>query len=257
MAPIASACLASCSWVQPAFADDVPSSTSPPPYAAWHSDTPHEPPPRIALANAPGPELPGPAYEPRPFELTPELLLGFANCADGSASDARCTGLAPGPGLGATALWRVSPYFAFGAAVAEQGFRFSPASATGLHQARARGGFYGLLGRVYFFDHGLVEPYLELGIGGGSLGTSAREADGIRYDETAGGGALRVGGAVEFFLSRHVRVGPAFDWTRFELLHLRRCSSSGCSGLDEGDYSHGTGFTSLSLRVTLALGAGL
>ncbi len=257
MARIASACLAWCTWAETAVADEVPPSPTAAPYAAGYAATPHAPPPRLALSPAPAPELPGLAYERRPFELTPELLLGFASCADGTVSDARCTGLAAGPGLGVSALWRLSPYFAFGAAVAALGFGFRPAPATGLHQASARGSFYGLVGRVYAFDHGMVEPYLELGIGGGSLATSAREADGIRYDEIAGGGALRVGGAVEFFFSRHVRVGPAFDWTRFELLHLRRCTSSACTELDRGGYGHGTGFTSVSLRLTVALGAGL
>ena len=182
------------------------------------------------------------------------MSLGFAGCADGTTDDARCSGLSAGPGLGLGALWRVSPYFAFGGAFSGVGFGSRPAATTGLSQARASGVFYGLLGRVYFFEQGLVEPYLELGLGAGSLGSSARESDGIRYDETASGAAVRVGGAVQFFVSRHVRLGPAVTWTRFELTHVRRCDGSDCIALDQSEYGHGNGFTSLSVRLTILLG---
>jgi opacity protein-like surface antigen len=184
-------------------------------------------------------------------------LLGVASCADGSVDDARCSGLSAGLGVGATLLWRVSPYFAFGGAASDLSFGFHPAAATGLHRSGANGTFYGLLGRVYFMDHGLVEPYLELGLGGGSVQTSASEADAVQYDETATGSALRVGGAVEFFLGRHLRLGPALAWSRLDVAHVRRCSSSQCAELDGARYGHGTGFSSVSLRFSILLGEGL
>jgi hypothetical protein len=235
----------------------APASPEPPPYNAWQSDAPHALPPPIVLGAPPAPELPAPEYSRRPFELTPELLLGFANCSDGSADDSRCSGLSAGVGAGGTLLWRVSPYFAVGGTLSEVSFGFHPAAETGLQRASASGSFYGLLGRVYFMDHGVVEPYLELGLGGGSIRTRAREADAVQYDEAATGGALRVGGAVEFFLSRHLRLGPAFDWTTFNVGHVQRCSASACTELDAASYGHGTGFSSVSLRLSVLLGEGL
>jgi len=183
-------------------------------------------------------------------------MLGFPSCSDSSAT--RCDGLGAGPGLGFSALWRVSPYFAFGGTVSALSFRFDPSARTRLERARESGAFYGLLGRVYFADHGVVEPYLELGLGGGNGRSSAREADAVTYSEAAGGTALRVGGAVELYLGRHVRFGPALDWTRWRADRIVRCDESGaCADLDASRAGHALGFTTLSARLTIALGPGL
>ncbi len=216
----------------------------------------YAPPPPIVLAPPPPPELPAPEYARRPFELSAELLLALPSCADGSTSSERCDGIAAGPGGGGTFLWRPNPYFALGGTLDAVGFAFHPAQSAGLSQTHASGRFYGLLTRLYFFDHGVVEPYLELGIGSGGITTSAREAD-TAYDESSSGLALRTGGGLEFYLGRHVRLGPAFDWTTFRVQHVQRCGGSRCIDLAEGDYGHGTGFTSFSVRLSVLLGEGL
>lgn len=226
------------------------------PYSAWQGQA-HAPPPPLLLAPAPPPELPAAELTRRPLELSLELLLGFASCADGSADDRRCNGLSAGLGAGGSVLWRVSPYFAFGGTASALSFGFHPPLSSGLHHASAHGSFLGVLGRVYFLDHGPVEPYLELGLGGGSVTTSARELNDVQYDESAVGGALRVGGAIEFYLSGHVRIGPAFAWTRFDVAHVNRCAGPECIRLDEAGYGHGTGFSSLSVRLSILLGPGL
>jgi hypothetical protein len=233
-------------------------SSEPAPYSAWHGGAPYAPPPAIVLRAAPPPELAPFEYARRPFELVPEFALGFPSCSDGSANDARCDGLGAGVGFGISALWRVTPYFALGGTLGASRFAFSPRSSTELRDSSASGVFYGLLGRVYFADHGPVEPYVELGLGGGADRTSAREADDMKYSETALGGALRVGGAIEFYLGRHLRLGPALDWTRFRVSHVERCDSAHtCVDLDPGQNGHGVGFTTLSARLTILLGPGL
>lgn len=228
----------------------------PAPYSAWQGTAPHAAPPPLPLGSAPAPELPAPELGRRPVELAPELLLGFASCADGNADDTRCNGLSAGLGGGGSVLWRASPYFAFGGTAAALSFGFHPPVSSGLHHASAHGVFVAVLGRVYFLDHGPVEPYLELGLGGGSVTTSARESDQVQYDESAVGSALRVGFAIEFYLSGHVRLGPAFDWTRFDVAHVNRCAGPECVRLDEAGYAHGTGFSSLSARLSILLGPG-
>ncbi|MEO8900728.1 MAG: hypothetical protein ABI488_03725 [Polyangiaceae bacterium] len=261
MARIRALCLALVltGFAQAARASDAAAAPEPsiPPYFAWHSETPHAPPSPLLLTAAPPPELPGPELARRPFELSPELSLGFAQCADGDTDGARCNGLSAGLGGGGNALWRVSPYFALGGTFSALSFGFHPSTSSGLHHASARGLFFGLLGRVYFLDHGPVEPYLELGLGGGSATTSAREWNDVQYDETATGSALRLGGAIEFYLSRHVRLGPAFTWTRLDVARLHRCANSECIQLEEASYAHGTGFSSASARLTILLGPGL
>jgi len=230
----------------------------PAPYSAWPGGAPYAPPPAIVLRTPPPPELAPPEYARRPFELAPEFMLGFPSCSDDSGNDTRCAGLGPGVGFGVTGLWRVSPYFAVGGTVSALGFHVDPPAAAQLRDAGASGLFYGLLGRVYFADHGPIEPYLELGLGGGDNQTRAREADDVRYTETATGGAVRVGGAVEFYLGRHVRLGPAFDWTRFRVRQVQRCDDAAtCVDLDPNTNGHGVGFSTLSLRLTILLGPGL
>lgn len=233
------------------------SAEAPAAYAAWQGSTPVAPPPAVVLRAPPPPELEPLEYARRPVELAAELLFGLPSCSAGSASDARCDGLGAGLGWGLGALWRVSPYFAFGGTFNALRFRFDPPSSAGLQDTSAGGLFVGLLGRVYFLDHGPIEPYLELGLGGGEGRTRAREADARQYDETSTGGALRIGGAVELFLGRHLRLGPALDWTRFRVRHVERCDPADqCADLDQASEGHGIGFTTLSARLTILIGPG-
>jgi len=109
---------------------------------------------------------------------------------------------------------------------------------------------------LYFFDHGMFEPYLELGVGRAGIGTSAQEAD-AEYREDSAGLAFRVGGAVELYVSRHVRLGAAYDWTRFNVRQVRRCGQARCVDLDDAYYGHGSGFSSVSLRMSVSIGSGL
>ncbi len=140
----------------------------------------YAPPPPIPLDAAPAPELAPLEYSRRPFELAPEFALALPSGSDGSRS------VRLGTGFGLAALWRPTPFVALGGSAT----RFSVAE-------HAHAGFYGVLGRVYVSDHGVVDPYLELGLGAAGART----------------GAARAGGGVEFFLGRHVRVGPAIQWT--------------------------------------------
>jgi len=215
----------------------------------------HALPPPIVLEAPPPPELPPPEYPRRPFELTAELLIGLPNCAMGSTYNERCEGVRPGPGFGATALYRPSPYFAFGGTISALNLGFRPTDGSGLSAGSADGHFWGLLTRLYFFDHGIFEPYLELGMGSAGLATSAQESN-SEYRESSAGLAFRVGGAIEFYAGRHVRFGPAYDWTRFNVRHVRRCGPTSCVDLDDAYYGHGTGFSSVSLRVSVLIGPG-
>ncbi|HET7540806.1 MAG TPA: hypothetical protein VFK05_13075 [Polyangiaceae bacterium] len=216
----------------------------------------YAPPPPIVLEAPPPPALPPPEYPRRPFELSAELLLGLPNCALGSSDNQRCESVAPGPGFGATALFRPSAYFALGGTFSALDFAFRPAPGSDLREGSADGHFWGLVGRVYFFDQGPFEPYLELGMGSAALGTSAHEQD-AQYRESSAGLAFRMGGALEFYASRHVRLGAAYTWTHFNVRQLRRCGQARCVELDDASYGHGTGFSSVSLRLSVLLGPGL
>jgi hypothetical protein len=229
MARIAAACLASSGIAAPAWAG-------------------HAPPPPIVLRPAPPPDLSAPEPLRPPFELAPELRLGLPSCSTGSTTSQRCSGLGAGPGAGLTLLWRPTPYFAVGGTFDLEAFQAPRARGE-----NARGHFVGLLGRVYFFEQASLEPSLELGFGEGSFGTRESES-GLESSEVATGVAVRVGGALEYYLGRRVRLGPALTWTRFAAEQLRRCAGSACSDLEPGAYGHGTGFLSVALRLSVLLG---
>jgi hypothetical protein len=216
----------------------------------------HAPPPPIVLAAPPAPELPSPEYSRRPVELSAELALGLPSCSVGNTDNRRCDGIAAGLGAGGTLLWRPTPYFAFGGTINTLRFGFQPAAGSALREGGASGHFVGVLGRVYFFERGLLEPYLDLGIGTGGVSTRASEP-GAAYDEATSGVAFRTGGGIEFYLTRHIRLGPAFTWTTFRAGRVQRCGGGRCVELDENNYGHGTGFTSFAIRLSVALGPGL
>jgi hypothetical protein len=235
-----------------------PGQPPPAPYGSWNSARPYPAPPTATPPPPPLPLVAPPEYARRSVELVPALILASPACTNGTLSNARCDGMGGGIGAGFAALWRVSPYFAFGGTLDIIAFNFDPPAQTGLTEPAALGAFVGLLGRVYFMDRGRVEPYLELGLGGGLVATSARERSGSTYGESAAGGAVRLGAGVEFFLNQRLKLGPAIDWTRFGTDTVRRCRpNSDCVDLPASDYAHGTGFLSISARLTILLGQAL
>ncbi|HEY4158824.1 MAG TPA: hypothetical protein VGM29_12030 [Polyangiaceae bacterium] len=235
-------------------AQTAPSTVAVAPYGAWDGNAYGRPPPSV-LGAPPPPELEPPAYSRRAVELLPELMLGFPECHDGSFSNPRCDDLGGGLGLGVGGLWRVSPYFAFGGTLDALAFRFRPPAQAALSNTRAAGFFAGILGRVYFMDSGALDPYVELALGGGAIGTNAVEANNQQYQESSAGGSVRVGGGLEFFLSSRLRLGPALDLTRFSAKHVRRCDAQNqCVDLDPNLYAHGVGFFTLSCRLTILVG---
>jgi len=65
---------------------------------------------------------------------------------------------------------------------------------------------------------------------------------------------MRVGGGLELYLGQRVRLGPALAWTHLVAPGLRRCAGSQCVAQNPSENRHGSGFSSVSLRLTLLLG---
>jgi hypothetical protein len=154
-------------------------------------------------------------------------------------------------------LWRVSPHFAWGGALDLVGFRYQPPPSLGLHEAAAAAVFFGLLGRGYLLEEGSVEPYVELGLGGGTLARAFRETDETRYTETGAGPALRLGGGVDFYLGTRLRLGPALGWTHVFVDKINRCSASRddqCNNLPTSDQGTMSGYVVLVARLTFLFG---
>lgn len=165
------ACLALLPWPSSAWAaqaNEVSSAslaTTPEeaPYAPYRGEGIAGP---AATSSAPYPApLPEePEFTRRSVELVLDLGLGLPHCAAGDDSDARCSGVGGGLSLGLTALWRVTPMFAWGGTLEVAGFRNEPDDPE-LTDARAGAVFLGLTGRVYFNEEGRFEPFIELGLG--------------------------------------------------------------------------------------------
>jgi hypothetical protein len=120
----------------------------------------------------------------RPVELSPALTASLALCRARDARDA-CRALGPAFGGELSALYRPSPYFAFGGS-----FGYARASATlrGRELTRETTSL-ALVGRVYLLEAGVVDPYLE-----GQVGWAAAPFG-------------RAGGGVDCFVGRGAKIG--------------------------------------------------
>lgn len=206
----------------------APAEPEPAPYAPYQGEGIPDPGP-TSSAVTPAPLAEEPEFARRSVELVVDLGLGLAHCAEGDGSDARCSGVGGGLSLGLTALWRVTPMFAWGGTFEVAGFRNEPEDPQ-YTNARAGAVFIGLAGRVYFADEGAFEPFVELGLGGGALGTRQDEptTNGrAGYEETGAGPALRAGIGFDFHLTRTLRLGPALSLTRVFVDKIRRCKATG------------------------------
>jgi hypothetical protein len=146
---------------------------------------------------------------------------------------------------------RPSPYFAFGAEVRLLAFRIPNGEQA---TAEADALFAGVFGRVYFFESGHIDPYLELALGGGSLGAQSnsgahRVAEDVEFAPSA-----RAGAGIDFILGSFVRAGPFLGMTRYAPGSVARCAAGACVALEPRASGVALGATSLGLRLTLAAG---
>jgi hypothetical protein len=225
------------------------------PYGAWQGKgyaAPGAPPP----AAPPPPPVGEPEYARRPVELIPRLGLAFPNCKAGTQSDDRCEGVGTGGFGGFSTFWRVTPHFALGGGFEVAGFRYKAPAQLNLRNTRAGAVWLGLAGRVYFNDEGALDPFVQLGIGVGALGTTFDVQNGDTYEETGAGPAVQVGGGLDFYLSRTLRLGPTLLYTRVFVDKIRRCptGSGQCVDLSKDEAGHLNAYISIGASLTIMLG---
>jgi hypothetical protein len=218
-----------------------------------------EPPPIVPLPIfEPPPIVPRPPYLRRAIELVPSAGVALPLCTAGDPATDRCVGLGPGVGVGAAGLWRLVPIFALGVAVNVAAFENEPPKRLGLRDASALSASLALLGRFYLLDEGNLDPYAELMLGAGVLGSSALEADGLRYDESGAGFLIALGTGLDFYMSNHFRFGPALTWTNTFVRNVRRCPTTGteeCDSLPTSTHGVLHGALEFGARLTLLLGS--
>ena len=227
-----------------------------PAYAPWGGRGPYPAPGAPPLGRPPPPTTAGSRYFRRPVELIPQLSFAVPACQPGDVSNDRCSGVTWGLGAGFGALWRVAPHFAWGGSFDLAFFGNDPPNG-GSRTAGAASAWIGLLGRVYFFDEGSVDPWVQVGFGGAALGTAFEDASSEPWRETGAGPALQVGGGLDFFLGPRLRLGPSLLLTRVFVDKISRCHGNGerdCSELRKEDHGYLNAVAVLGASLTIMLG---
>jgi hypothetical protein len=217
-----------------------------------------------SMSEFPPPGMPPPAPPPaaqelsrRPVELVPEAGLVFPVCASGSESSDRCEGVEGGAIFGFSAFWRVTPRLAWGGGLTIAGFGYDPPERLGYQKTQGGAAWIGLLGRVYLFDEGSLDPYFQLGLGGAALGTTASIPGGDSYEQTGAGPAIQLGVGFDFILSRAIKFGPSLTYTHVFVDKIRRCrtgTSGECSDFAKGTDGHLNALLGLTARLTIMVG---
>jgi hypothetical protein len=224
-----------------------PPGVPPPPPPAGTPPPPSTPPP---------PPIAASGVARRPVELVPSVGLALPSCVAGSSSDDRCEGVEGGLTFGFSAFWRVTPYFAWGGGFDIAGFRYAPPEHVGLTDTQAGAAWIGVLGRFYFLDETTFDPYVQLGLGGGALGTAGSVPDGETYEETGAGPAIQLGGGIDFILAPRIKFGPGLAYTHVFVDKIRRCPSGGgdCEDISKDRAGHLNAFLAVTARLTIMIG---
>jgi hypothetical protein len=215
---------------------------------------------RFAFLDAPPPVVrdlpPEPTHEEdeyprRAWEGFPSGGVGMPFCRGSAFGVGHCGDATSGATVGAGLLYRVSPYVAIGldASFARFGVHASTPGAAGYSHAS----WIGLLVRGYFFDRGMLDPYVETGFGQGSSASGYVDAGGEVRTES-GAPSVTAGAGLDFWVAPYLRVGAALSYRMAWLSNVRGCYASSCTtyGVDE----RGTvgSYATLGVRATLALG---
>ena len=202
-----------------------------------------------------GQPAPNAAPTPTPAQTEPRrpgeafALLGFGNAVcDNKKPDSDCP-VSGGLALGLGGDWRFASHWAVGLELAIWSFHVRDAWRGQLQNQATDVSFSSVyiapIARWYWYDSGMLDPYLQAGIGYGSVNAKASN-DAATYDYAAKGLAYILGIGVDFQLSKHFRLGPQF----LAYLHV---SSSLCSTSNGTETCHSPGKNADGSREGIAL----
>ena len=146
---------------------------------------------------------------------------------------------------------RSAPHFAFGACARRANFSVSPAG--GNFSTAATSTLFALGARVYAFESGRFDPYLELDLGAGSVSLAVR-GESARRDDVALSPAVRSALGLNVLFTTWLRGGVFLSYARYFPGSVSECSALGCSALRARDSGVSVGNTALG--VALAISAG-
>jgi hypothetical protein len=202
----------------------------------------------------PAPPEPGPPpgreedeHPRRTGEIAPRLGFALPICHGNGGGLGLCDSTGPGRGVGLHALWRVAPYIALG--VEGNLARFG----IDADAAMAQSTWLGAVVRGYFLERGFLDPYVQTGLGRGSIDT-AYDAAGVEVRVGGSGLSTMAGAGLDFWISSHVKAGPqiAYYWTL--LGDMRACWGGVCSVSSVGSIGAVASSASIGLTAAVTLG---
>ena len=216
--------------------------------------------PRFAFLDVPPPPLsdlpPEPTreadeYPRRAWEAFPSGGVSTPFCRGSAYGLAHCGEATSGATLGMGALYRVSPYVAVGVDASFARFALRGAGAGAAPHSHAS--FLGLLVRGYFFDRGMLDPYVETGFGqGAAVASHVEGATEVRTESAAP--AVLAGAGIDFWLAPYLRVGPALGYRFSWISNVQGCWASACTPVAVDERGTVGSYATVSVRATIALG---
>jgi hypothetical protein len=242
-----------CSWLLAAALLACPAKSAAAPTARAERD-PHTPFLRMDLPPLPPDLGPPPGREEdehprRAWEIAPRVGVALPLCHGNAAGQARCDSTGTGEGLGLHALWRVAPYVALGVEGNLLRFGIDADRAAG----SARSSWVGAVIRGYFLERGWLDPYAQTGFGRGAV-DSTYDGSGAMVRVGGSGPATMVGAGLDFWISSHVKAGPAIAYYWTFLGDMRACLGPVCSVTSVGAVGAVASSASISLTVAVTLG---
>jgi hypothetical protein len=202
---------------------------------------------------APRPAGPSPLREPdeyarRSWEVFPALAVGAPFCRGQALGSGRCGESSAGASIGGGALYRLTPYVAVGGEVHFTSFAASPSA-----DAFSRTRWFGLTVRGYFLDRGVLDPYLEAGLGVGSV-DAGYAADGHAVQLHGTGPSSSAAAGLDFWVLPYLRLGPALSYRFTWLTQVEQCQDGACAMQSVSDSGAVGSQLSVSLLATFSLG---
>jgi hypothetical protein len=172
-------------------------------------------------------------------------------CGSGADAD-RCGALGPAFGPELAALYRPSPYFAFGATF---GYARGAGSLTGKSITASRLEL-SVAARVYLLEQGALDPYLESSVGWVSERATLAEPSGSADEDSAWGPTGRAGGGIDWFVAPYAKLGLFGGYSLPIFAHGERCRAGICAA-GGAPASLPTATVTLGLGVSVLFGEAL
>jgi hypothetical protein len=236
---------------------DAPPETGQAPYEPWTGSAAFPAPRPLTRRSTQGPLTPGLELARSPVELVAGAGPVFGWCFGGTATSFPCRALEPGLGASLSGLWRVTPFFAWGARLTTNFFAYEPPEKLDAERSRALLGALEIVARVYPSDEGVLDPYAELGLGGALLRAAFSGGPAADFVDSAYAPSAHVGGGLDFILGRRAKVGFAVSLNQLFVPGLRRCPARGdgaCTKVEGSDRGYVSSTLELGGRFTLMLG---